>query len=278
MKYPPSFFRDGLPEWKRRKDPILSRLVYRPLSFYASSAFSEMGWGANKVSLASIGVGLASSASFVAGHPVAGSALMNLWLVLDCSDGNIARCVRRELYGDFVDGIAGYLCSSLALVSMGYCAYGRGGAILGRHDQRAMLAGSVAGACEALARLVYQRFLNTGYEQGEKPEKTYNPEEATGINRLRMKVDQAVSVGGIMPAATLAASLAGALDVVVLFYGGYFALMLGGTVAYLSHKTIVANREDQSPVEVDEHGEADAPPCGEGIGRLSTPREEGGRA
>ena len=50
MKYTPKYFYDNLPAWKRKKDPILSRLFYRPASFLTASIFSNLGIGANTVS------------------------------------------------------------------------------------------------------------------------------------------------------------------------------------------------------------------------------------
>ena len=242
MKYPPSFFRSGLPEWKRRKDPFLSKIIYRPLSFYASSIFCEIGWSANTVTIFSMFVAIAVFFLFLMKQPIAAAVLMNVWLLLDCADGNIARCVKREQYGDFVDGISGYICSSLAFVGIGYCVYWTGGIIVSGGNPEIILLGALAGTSEALSRLVYQRFLNTSYEQGQAANKTYNPEEASGLNKIRMKVDQAIAIGGVLPFAVFVCAIINALDLIVLVYSVYFALTFLAATVYFVRKTIVANK------------------------------------
>jgi len=49
-KYTPKYFHDNMPEWKRVKDPFLSRIFYRPVSFLLASLCAKMGVGANAVS------------------------------------------------------------------------------------------------------------------------------------------------------------------------------------------------------------------------------------
>lgn len=39
MKYSPKFFHDTMPEWKRKKDPLVARVFHRPISFLFSSFF-----------------------------------------------------------------------------------------------------------------------------------------------------------------------------------------------------------------------------------------------
>lgn len=34
MKYNAKFFRDGMPDWKKKKDSIFACLIYRPISFW----------------------------------------------------------------------------------------------------------------------------------------------------------------------------------------------------------------------------------------------------
>lgn len=37
MKYTAKYFKDNMPEWKRKKDAFVVQKFYRPLSFYGSS-------------------------------------------------------------------------------------------------------------------------------------------------------------------------------------------------------------------------------------------------
>lgn len=244
MKYPPKYFHDGLPEWKRRKDPVLSRVFYRPVSFVLSSLFCEIGLSANMVSYLSALVAIAACACFIAGLPLAAATLVNAWLLLDCADGNIARCVKRERYGDFADSMSSYVCVGLMFACMGYCACRTGGAFFEQGDARVVLIGALAGSCDSLMRLLYQKYLNSGYEQGVKPTKSEDPERESGINRIRMKVDAYVSLGGFLPAAVLLAVVLEALDVVVVLWAAYYVTTFAASAIYLVHSTFKANAAD----------------------------------
>lgn len=241
MRFPPRYFREGLPEWKRRKDPILSRFVYRPVSFLLSSLFCEAGLSANVVSYLSALVALVACLCFVLGASLAGAVLINVWLLLDCTDGNIARCVRREQYGDFADSMSSYICIGLMFACMGYSAYFSGGVVFDIGDPRVIFVGALAGSCDSLSRLLYQKYLNTSREQGFNASRGENPEREGGINRVRMKVDAYVSLGGFLPVIVLLAVLFGFLDLVVVLWAAYYTLALIGTSAYLVRETFKAN-------------------------------------
>ena len=49
MKYSYTFFKNGLPEWKRTKDPILVKIFYRPVSFYLASLAANLHISANTI-------------------------------------------------------------------------------------------------------------------------------------------------------------------------------------------------------------------------------------
>lgn len=243
MKYSPQYFRDGLPEWKRKKDPILSQLFYRPVSFYFSSLFCELGWTANTVSFFSALWAIAGCAFFVFGHPIIGALFINVWLILDCADGNIARCVSKERYGDFADSMSSYICVGLMFVCMGYCAYTTGGLFVEKNDPIIILVGALAGSSDSLMRLIFQKYLNSSYSQGIAIERSEDPEKESGINRIRMKIDAYISIGGFLPIAVLIASIVGALDTVVFIWAVYYGLVFVASSLYLVRKTYIANSE-----------------------------------
>ena len=242
MRYSPRFFKDGLPDWKRRKDPILSRLFYRPVSFYLSSLFCEIGWTANMVSYFSAVVAIVSCAFFIAGMPIIGAILINIWLLLDCADGNIARCVKNEPYGDFADLMSSYICVGLMFACIGYCVFHYGGLLLAPGNPLIVLVGALAGSSDSLMRLLYQKFKNSSMSQGLAVEDTEDPEQTSGINRIRMKVDAYVSLGGFLPAVLLAAAILNALDVVVIGWFAYYFLTFVATALFLVRKTVEANQ------------------------------------
>ena len=96
MKYSPKFFHDTMPEWKRKKDPLVARVFHRPISFLFSSFFCEIGLTPNQVSFISLIIAFAVCGCFLTGNKVwylIGAILMNIWSITDSADGNMARSV-----------------------------------------------------------------------------------------------------------------------------------------------------------------------------------------
>lgn len=243
MKYTAKFFRDSYPEWKRKKDWWPTRYFYRQLSFPLSAFFSNVGWTANMVSYFSALIGLAACTCFALGHPIVGAVIVNVWLVFDCADGNIARSVKKERYGDFADSMSSYLCVGFLFASIGMCVYQTGGLLLAVGNPWVIYMGALAGSSDSLMRLLYQKYLNSTWEQGVNASHSNDPQKESGINRLRMKVDGYLSLGGSIPIALIITSILGWLDLVVVIWLCYYGLTLVATSLYLMHKTFKANAE-----------------------------------
>lgn len=250
MKYTAKYFYDNYPDWKRKKDWPPTRYFYRNLSFPLSAFFANIGWTANMVSYFSALIGIGACVSFVLGLPILGAILVNLWLVFDCTDGNIARSVKKEKYGDFADSMSSYICVGFLFASIGMCVYRTGGLLFTPENPWAIYLGALAGSSDSLMRLLYQKFLNSTWEQGVNASHSNDPQKESGINRLRMKIDGYLSLGGSIPIALVVASILGWLDLVVIFWLVYYGLTLIATSLYLMHKTFVANREaDKAAVD-----------------------------
>ena len=241
MNYTAKYFSENLPEWKRKKDPILSQLFYRRASFFVSAFFANLGVGANAVSLISIGIAFLACAAFVAGWPIVGALLVNIWLIFDCADGNIARAVKKEAYGDFVDSMSSYICVGLLFPCLAFVVFRTGGLMFQQGDGVIMLLGAFASGCDSLSRLIYQKYLNSSFTQGRNERLKEDGSDGNTIDKLRVKVDQFVSLGGILPVTILICSIFKWLDVVVVAWFAYYALVFLGTVAYLSLKVIKTN-------------------------------------
>lgn len=241
MKYSPSYFRNGLPKWKRDKDDILSRYLFRPLSFYLSSLFCEMGWTANMVSYFAVLIVLLACCCFAAGFSLCGAILIYVWLVLDCVDGNIARSVKREKFGDFADSMSSYICVGFMFVCIGYNSYFTGGLLVEPGNPLIILVGGIAGSSDSLARLLYQKYLNSCYLQNGVLEKQENPALVNRLDRVRIKIDAYFGLGCLLPLAVLVGSILNTLDLVVVIWAVYYVLLFLGTSIHLSRKTLDAN-------------------------------------
>jgi len=107
----------------------LGRLYGRKLSPYATWVFARLGWSPNAVTAAFIVCGVAAGAVIAFGGlatAVIGAVLVQLYLIFDCSDGELARWSnRKSAAGVYLDGIGHYLAEGALLAGLGFRAEGR---------------------------------------------------------------------------------------------------------------------------------------------------------
>jgi len=118
--------RAGYTAEKRKEDRefrVWLYLVLRKISFYVAWVCLKFGISANQTTFLSVIVGFSGCILIASGQyydVIAGSILINCWLLLDCVDGDIARTKgSTSHYGQFVDALAGYLVSGLVFASIG---------------------------------------------------------------------------------------------------------------------------------------------------------------
>jgi len=104
------------------------RLYMRRVSPYATLLFARWGWSPNAVTLAFIASGVAGGV--LAAVPGIWAAigvvlLFQLYLLFDCSDGELARYTRRfSATGVFLDRMGHYICEAVLLAGLGVRAQG----------------------------------------------------------------------------------------------------------------------------------------------------------
>jgi len=106
----------------------LGRLYGRKLSPYATWVFARLGWSPNAVTAAFIVCGVAAGAVIAFGGlatALIAAALVQLYLIFDCSDGELARWSnRKSAAGVYLDGIGHYLAEGALLAGLGFRAQG----------------------------------------------------------------------------------------------------------------------------------------------------------
>lgn len=73
------------------KNVAFAALISRRFSIYCSAIFLKLGTHPDTITLLMVVAGIAAAGALVAGKPIAAILLFNLWFVLDCSDGEVAR-------------------------------------------------------------------------------------------------------------------------------------------------------------------------------------------
>jgi phosphatidylglycerophosphate synthase len=106
----------------------LGRLYGRKLSPYFTWVFARLGWSPNAVTAAFIVCGIAAGVVIAFGGlatAVIGALLIQLYLIFDCSDGELARWSnKKSVAGVYLDGVGHYLGESALLVGLGFRAQG----------------------------------------------------------------------------------------------------------------------------------------------------------
>lgn len=235
--YSPTFFKRGLPEWKRKRDPFLSQIIYRPLSFLGSSLFASIGCSANTVSFLTIIISLAACALFYFDSHVMhiwGAVMVNVWLLFDCIDGNIARCIKKQPFGVFADATACYTLLAFLYGAMGYAVYIDGGIFVDKGCIWMIVIGALTSASDMLMRLEFHKFregeieLNKVLGCEDKWLDAYKPH----IPTIKDKFIAAVNIGGYLPAIILFSTIYNFLDIVVILN---FIIVDIGLLFYLYH-------------------------------------------
>ena len=241
-KYSVKFFKDGLPDWKRRKDPFFVRYTYRPLSFVGSSICANLGLSANTVSYLSIFIGLLAAVFYYFDSHIMhiwGGIFVNLWLLFDCIDGNIARSVKKQPFGVFADATACYILLAFIYTALGYAVYVDGGILFSKGNVWIVVIGSLVSTSDIVMRLVFHKFregeieLNKVIGKEEKFLDEYKPHEPS----LKDRVMEAINIGGYQPAIILVGTIFCFLDIVLL---GCLLLDMVGLVFFTSRNIIKA--------------------------------------
>lgn len=239
MNYTAKYFKDSLPEWKRKKDPPLSRVFYRPLSFYTAAFAANRHITANQVSYFSMCVALAACILFLFNKPAAviGALLVNLWLLLDCTDGNLARSVKSQPFGEFADSISSYILVGFLCTGMGFYVFNQGGLFIGPGNKWMILVGALSSSFDTIMRLIYQKYKATERDLADKGilEVSYDErKDQAKVNSLRVRIESDFGIGGYLPLLVLLGVVFNSLDLVVfytfLYYGGSCFVMTASQI------------------------------------------------
>jgi phosphatidylglycerophosphate synthase len=121
----------GQPRWvveRVNDEHLFGRLYMRKFSPRATWLFARLGWSPNAVTLAFIVCGVAAGVVISFGGLATAFiavVLVQLALLFDCSDGELARLTRRTSVGGvYLDRVGHYLCEAAMLVGLGLRAQG----------------------------------------------------------------------------------------------------------------------------------------------------------
>jgi len=156
---------------------------------------------------------------------------------MDCVDGNLARSVKSQPFGEFADGISSYILVGLMCITMGFSVYQTGGLFVDAGQAWIILIGAFASSSDTMMRLIYQKYKATAAEMVEKGIIAPEIDKRTrhqDVRSLRIRIELELGIGGLLPSAILFACIFNALDVVVIYCFFYYGLScIGATILHV---------------------------------------------
>lgn len=238
MKYSFKHIIDSLPVKKNSNSSWWVKLWVRKASFLFTFLFINLGFSPNAVSILSIAFVLATCVCYAVSTPmaiVAAFLMINFWLILDCVDGNIARCRKQKtIYGEFVDDIGGYYVVAFVYLALGLCVFNVGGTLIEPGNKWILVAGAVACICDILARLINKDYVNFSKNRSDYVHETYLNENKKSLSYVRRRIGKELGVSGLFMPLTIICAFTHSYDLMVIFYLLFngFAL-LSTTVLYI---------------------------------------------
>ncbi len=164
MKYSMKDIKSSLPERKAKIEPFWGRVFIRPVSYVVTYPLINSGWcTANMVSMFSCFWAVAAMIVMCIDNIWCiwiGAILFNFWGILDCVDGNMARCMKKtSMVGAFFDAMGGYSIAGFSMMGFGMAAY-HTTHIFGDYRIILVLIGGLGGLTDILSRLIYQKYSN----------------------------------------------------------------------------------------------------------------------
>lgn len=249
MKYTAKFFRDNLPEWKRKKDSFVGRLLYREISFYLSAFFSNIGLTANQVSYISIFIGIIACVCFYTGSyyvAIVGAVLINIWALFDDADGNMARSVKQQPFGEFADSCSSYILVALMVTSFSFYVYFNGGIFLKPNCIWIVCLGALASNSDTLMRLIYQKYKNCESDLVNRNvlEKEFDYRmDKNSVNSFKTRIESEFGLSETMAVVILICTITKSLDILVCYYFVYYFGSCVVSVSTYIHKAIVKTND-----------------------------------
>ena len=249
MRYSFKFIIDSLPKKKNSNSSWWVKLWVRKASFLFTYLFINLGFSPNAVSVFSIFFVFAACVCYGISCSISvwiAVALINFWLILDCVDGNIARCRKlKTTYGEFVDDIGGYYVVAFIYLALALCVYNMGGLFVKAGNKWVLIAGGVACICDILARLINKDYENFSRSRADYVQTNYLTESKHSLSYIRRRVGKELGVSGAFMPATIICAYFNSYDLMVLFYLCFNGFALLSTSVLYIYKADKYDRENK---------------------------------
>lgn len=257
MKYTMKDITSSLPAEKAKLEPFWGRVFVRPISYLITRIFINTNVTPNAVSICSCICAIIATGFLCVNNSICiwtGAILINVWSLMDCLDGNIARTKKMtSMVGEFFDALGGYHVVGFSMIGFGMAAY-HTTRLFEDYKIALILIGALGGLTDILSRLIYQKYTNnmmimevrrTGV-QGAKTENDafYSGKgEISRIKKIASTIDYKFGLGGNEALILLIAVATNLIDIFTLLYAFWHILGFCGVVCMYSHKMLVYEKE-----------------------------------
>lgn len=237
MKYTYKEILNSLPIKKNSNSSWWVKLWVRKVSFLFTFLFINCGFSPNSVSIFSIFIALFSFICFAITREwtlIVAIININLWLILDCVDGNIARCKKQKtIYGEFVDDIGGYYVVAFVYLAISIRAYYENRMLL-NNSHFIIIVGAISCISDILARLINKDYGNFSMKRVDYTPTDYTNESKKSISYIRRRIGKEIGISGAFMPLTILCGIFSLYDIMTLFYCAFnmFAL-ISTTVIYI---------------------------------------------
>lgn len=235
----------SLPVKKNSKSSLWVKLIVRKVSFLFTYLFINVGCSAWGASIISVLVALTGSICFVVDNTICriiGVCLIELWLVLDCVDGNIARVKKTSSeMGEFIDALSGYYVTGFVYFFVGIAAYYTT-SIFKQYDFALLVLGGVSTIAGLLARIIHQKYTYSimVINQADPTRHNEMPEESVenkkSIQYIRSRIDKEIGISGLFMPFLIVALIFNLFDLFTIFYCGFQCCGLAAVTIYYAIK------------------------------------------
>lgn len=218
---------DSLPKEKNKGDSFWIKYVARKISFLSTYAFINLGFTAWTVSIISVFVVMTGCVLLSINNDISrilGVILVELWMILDCTDGNIARVTKTCSYtGEFVDALSGHYTSAFIYLATGVAAFHTTTLVGDDYRYVLLIVGAIASISNILTRLVHQKYIVTVFYCNENVLVKDVMPQNTGMGKkgfqfLRTRVDKELGLPGLFMPWLIVSLIFRTFEFMIVFY------------------------------------------------------------
>lgn len=254
MYFSYKFIKESLPAKKNGRSSLWVRWFIRKLSFPLTYLFINAGWTANGVSLLSWVIIFIASFCLCINNVwfrLIGVLLTNFWLVLDCVDGNIARCKKIKTFmGDFYDAVAGYGPFAFTTIGLGMAAFYTSKLTDTENAWIWILIAAVGSMSNIYTRLIHQKYLVCFFAAksaiGESEDiNLKDTDDKKSFAYIREQIDKNIGVSGLFMPWLFFAFFTDTFDVMLSFYTFYYIVSFCAIIFLYIKKASIFEKEVQ---------------------------------